>query len=501
MYRTVWTILFAWMVFTSAGAAIVYADSADDVRAAFAALDKDDWATAERFCSAAIKAGDLRGEPLAAAHFACGIARWGQGRRDEALRDFTEAVNHTERGTERWAIIMRTRLSLYLAMERWKDAATDFLTLAQARPEGARLVDYDHVSRIVWRLIDTDEGTTFDVLKAMRDIGYVADSPGENLDYTSLVYVRLLAQRGDHAAAIGELAKMVTADVLLEARIDRRYDALWNRPGFDSATDPKEIASREVVHTTQLLQRFPDVASVVTRHVSALRTVGEGAKAVDVARAALANPSLKTDEYDEDQAGKLWLRNELVYALRDLGRLDEMFAEMEPILKLDETKNGSMVSQLINFGAIMVELDRGADGVKTARRAWNTASTFGKMFIHMAEVCANATSDKPVAESALQLLRQGQAENYPAMTQALLCMDRIDEAAALVKTRLSLPGARADVLKAVQTYKFPPFVTPLRKKLMERYAAILARPDIQTEIKKHGRVESFPFISGYWGNL
>ena len=500
MVRMVWSaaaVLLAATMF----AAQVRAGSLDELKAAGTAFSQKDYDAAERNADAAIKADDPHGDQLATAYFLRGFARFYKGSTEDGAVDMTVALKHVAKGSNLWVSIVQIRMLAYLSLKRLSDAAGDFVALANERPEAARTLKYRHLSRMVWALERKDEAAAFDVLKAMRDIAYKPEGPGDNPDYMSQIFVRLLVQRGDDLVAMLELSKILTADMLVEIRTDRRYASLWTKKDFDVITDPKEIAKRELAYASELAQRHPNTASVMTRHVKALRAMGQSAKAVDVAREALANPELRADDGDSDVEAKLWLRNELVYALEDLNRLDEMFAEMQPILKLDESKNGAMVSQLINFGEIMVELDRGAEGIKTARRGWNTASPLGKMFIHMVEVCANATTDKPAAEKALELLRKQQSENYAAMTQALLCMDRTGEAAELVKKRLSLPAERGAVIAAVQKYNLPEFVTPMRRKLMERYAKIIARPDIQAALQKQGRIESFPFVAVYWGNL
>jgi tetratricopeptide (TPR) repeat protein len=298
-----------------------------------------------------------------------------------------------------------------------------------------------------------------------------------------------------------ELSKVKNADLLVKARSDRRFASLWTQKDFDDITNPHEIAARDLAHKAEMAKRFPNIAMVMMRYASALRAVGESEKAVAVAREALANPELTSTNKERELEDKLWLRNELVYALKDLGRTEEMFSEMQPILKLDETKSAAMVAQLINFGEIMSEFDRGAEGLKTAQRAWNIASPLGKMFVHMVDVCVNAETDKAAAEKALSLLRKEQSENYAAMTEALLCMDKTDDVAALLKKRLASPELRSAVLSAAQTYKQPTFVTPTRRKLMDRYAKVLARSDVQSAIKKYGRLETYPFVARYWGNF
>lgn len=477
------------------------AGTAEDIKAAKEAFARKDYAAAEQSVTSAINTGDLKREEKAAAYYLRGFARAATQKLDAAADDFTEAMKNTERGNAGWAVALQARLMAYADLQKHSDAAADFVALAKDRPDSARAVRYRLIVRLVWDLKSKDENAAFNVLKSMRDISYVPEEPGQNADYLTQIFVRLLVTRGEHLVAMMELSKMKTADLLVEARVDRSYASLWAKEGFDAVTDPKEIAGRELTFVADLAKKYPSLATVMTRYVRALRKVGDSAKAVEVAREALANPELSSVHADRVVEDKLWLRNELVYALKDLGRTDEALAEMQPVLKLDEARSGFMVGQLVNFGQIMLEFGRAEEGMKTARRGWNLASPMGQQFISMIEVCGNATTDKRAAENALALLRKRQSENYAAMSAALLCMDRTHEVAELLKKRLSQPAHRGEVLTAIQSYQTPAFVTPLRRTLTERYAKVVDRPDVQAAIKKHGRIEQFPFHSIYWGSF
>lgn len=498
MKSIVWAAVLMFAMLTLASAPIAHAGSMDDLQAARAALQKDDWSGAERKADAAIKAGDLRGNQLAWAYYLRGLARWNQDRPQEAADDMTEGLKHVDKEHDLWADILGVRMSIFGEMEKWRESAADFMSVARARPAAAKTVDFSFLSRLIWNLEDIDETTTFDILRTVRFIGYVPSNPGDSMDYLIGLYARLLVQRGDTQGAVAELTNVTTAGVLIEARVDRRYASIWTMPAFQAATDPSSLARRQLDGVERRRQLASNVAGLIRQHVTALREAGQFEKAITIARESLRNPAaLKTD----GEGDLLWLRNELVYALHDLGRTNEMFAEMEVVLKIDPAKNGYVVNQLINFAEIMAEHGRAAEAVQTARRAWDASSPYGKHFIQMVEVCAYADAEKPRAEATLAAMTKAEGENHAARMAALLCLDRSDDAATLMKQRLSKPGARDEVLLAVQNYQPPPFQSPMRRRLMERYRAIVARPDVRQEIEKFGRIETFPMFSAYWGSL
>lgn len=498
-------LTFVFVVVTAAFlSTLALAAGIDDLRAAAQAADKGDWTECERRADAAINSGDLRDSAVGYAYYLRGLGRWlkKDANFERALDDLTAALRHLDHGSELWAEVLSNRIYLQMNLGRWVEAANDFLTLAKVVPAAARSVRFRPLSRILWKLEDKDEAKTLEVLRAMRAINYEPKGPGDDMDGIVAIYVRLLVKAGETATAVQELARIVDTGALVQARVDRRYQALWSMPAFEAATNPAEIAKRQVVSWEGRYQKSPNFTPVVTRYVVALRIAGEFEKAVSVARLALGDVSkLKTDGDGDGDGDVLWLRNELVYALKDLGRTDEMFAEMEPVFQIDPDENGHVVSQLINFGELMMEMGRGDDAVKTSKRAWEQASVFGRMFIQAIEVCAKATSDRRGSERVLVELRKSEAENYGAVSQALLCLEKTDEAAELVKKRLSAPASRGDIITAAQNYEAAPFVTPIRRQLLERFKVVLARPDVRSEFDKHGRIETFPFKSEYWGNL
>lgn len=498
MKSIVWAAVLMFAMLTLASAPIAHAGSIEDLQAARAALQKHDWSAAERNADAAIKAGDLRGNQLAWAYYLRGVARWGQDRRQEAADDMTEALKHVDKEHDFWADILGVRMTIFGEMEKWRESAADFMSVAKARPAAAKTVDFSFLARLIWNLEDIDEAATFEILRTVRFIGYTPSNPGDNMDYLIGLYVRLLVQRGDTQGAVAELTNVTTAGVLIEARVDRRYASIWTMPAFQAATDPSTLARRQLDGVERRRQQASNVAGLITQHVSALREAGQFEKAITIAREALQNPAALKAEGDGDL---LWLRNELVYALHDVGRTNEMFAEMDVVLKLDPAKDGNVVNQLINFAEIMAEHGRAADAVQTARRAWDASSPYGRLFIQMVEVCAYADTDKPRADATLATMTKAEGENHAARMAALLCLDRSDAAATLMKQRLAKPDARDAVLLAVQNYQPPPFQSPMRKRLMDRFRVVVGRPEVRKEIEKFGRIETFPIFSGYWGTL
>lgn len=492
-----WMLIVLMVALASAGPAS--ANGQDDLKAAVDALTAKDWPSAGSRSDSAIKSGELKGEQLGLAHFVRGLARWNDAKLEDALEDFGATTRLVPPSSRLWVGAIGSRIFVQISLKRWQAAAADFATFAKTRPTDAKEFEFGSLARLAWTLIEQDERSALDLLRTLKAIGYQPKSPGDSMDGLYGAYARLLVQNGETTEAMAELAKINDADTLIAARVDRRLSKLWSQPAFEEATRPGDIAKRELDEWEKRYRIYPKVTKVIVHYVTALRQVGAHEKAIAVARESLSRASELQSEPDDGD--ELWLRNELVYALKSVGKIDEMLAEMAPVLAIDPAKDGNVVSQLINFGQILMELGRSTEGVEMSKRAWAYSSQLGKMFIQGVEVCAIAASSKADAERTLAEMRKTEKENYAAVTQALLCLDRSDDVATLLKKRLSKSESRSGVLTAAQIYTAPPFVTPVRKTLNERYQAVLARPDVRKKIEEHGRIETFPFIASYWGNL
>jgi hypothetical protein len=122
------------------------------------------------------------------------------------------------------------------------------------------------------------------------------------------------------------------------------------------------------------------------------------------------------------------------------------------------------------------------------------------MFSATIRVCAAAElgNDTLVAVE-LNFLRSNAAENYAALQQALVCAERLDEAAALYVRRLSDPNARADALLALQDWAPDPAGLRFRDKMYERLQRIQSRAEVQAALAAVGRSREIPLSLAYWG--
>jgi hypothetical protein len=123
------------------------------------------------------------------------------------------------------------------------------------------------------------------------------------------------------------------------------------------------------------------------------------------------------------------------------------------------------------------------------------------MWIWEGAACGSALAgDSAAAARWLEKVRAGSKDNEAAHTRALLCLDRLDEAEALLLKRLAGDDPE-EVLRKVQDYRLGPGLTATQKLIDDRFRAVVARPAVQAAIAKVGRTLSLPLSKTYWGDV
>jgi hypothetical protein len=160
----------------------------------------------------------------------------------------------------------------------------------------------------------------------------------------------------------------------------------------------------------------------------------------------------------------------------------------------------------INHGAsVLPDAGRHAEAVEWATRLDRErpkyASTFGRMWIWSSIVC-NLAAQKKDGEAApwLEKIKALSSDNRRAHLQALICLDRTEEAERLMIARLSEPDPSLAVI-AMQDWERTPPESPFTLRLRERWDRLRNRPAVREAFDKVGRRLSLPLARSYWGDF
>jgi len=222
-----------------------------------------------------------------------------------------------------------------------------------------------------------------------------------------------------------------------------------------------------------------------------LRDVGRSQEALAeierVLPAAQAPPP--ANNFDDLQDELSWLLNAKADLLYDLGRNDEartMFSSSVTV----NLKGEVNANQAVAFAAMLNAEGRGGDALQVLRTL-SRLSIYGDMLEQSERACAaDQTHDQRTRDEALAALRAHETANPGALSHALLCVNDLDGAAALMIRRLSNPVEREQALLALQRYhRVETRRMPMEVVELQRLAQIRDRADIRTAVASVGRIE------------
>ena len=307
----------------------------------------------------------------------------------------------------------------------------------------------------VWaafRSFDNDRRKRARLADALLSIGWPDDRQRAATDSLRLMMVEDRLAANDVAGASGYARLIISPDTLLRLSILRRYDALF--AGAEDRIGRFRYALDEYDRETAVaLAAAPQDHRVVLDRAQFLRGVGREEEALAVLAPFTRDVTATVAASDNG----MWLVNEAGYSLLDLTRDEEAIALLRRLFGLPLADSPGLVGPAINHGVVLFEAGRYADALAYARELEPLvspyANDFGKLWVASNIVCSLARLDR-AAEAGpwLTRLREGVETNGGALTRALLCLDSLDEAEAVVIRRLQAEDPEI-VLLGLQDYQ------------------------------------------------
>jgi tetratricopeptide (TPR) repeat protein len=303
--------------------------------------------------------------------------------------------------------------------------------------------------------------------------------------------VLLLLEQHRLAEAVDVSTHITEEYAVISMRADRRFDAVvaaapahfdvdaafkHNLQAFQSAAQqaPQSLAPQQAV-ADLLLEQQHDAASLA------------------VADGMLAEIRSNSDpkQWYEDYAEQyVWILDNRSRALRRLGRWDEAVDQLKEA-SFVLNKSGENVSQVINLGELYCDLGRPIEAREALKRLGVKISAYGLM--QEASVRLDAAvqlDDTEQTAKWLGFIRDHRVDAPRTYQSALLLVNDSDTAAMWLIERLQDPDLRSTTLLSIQDYAVSA-LTPRQAELRKRTRALIARPDVQVEIQKVGRIEKY----------
>jgi beta-barrel assembly-enhancing protease len=452
-------------------------------------ISKQDWKAAMPLMKAAIESPAFDDLPVERRHAlltsASGVAL--------ELNDNKPAQSYSKRATvmpDATPTDWQVRFYASFGMADMTDAAVALTQIAKQTPkELADIKDANVIFRILGELKKSPTPQYFDLLEALYNAHWQIDGLFEP---SSLWrdYALALLERGRRAEASRVTSRVKQPSVLISMRVDKRFDQIVKSSpelfNIDKAVETDIADLREIVRQSpRALQSVIELTYALLK----ARRYDEVLALTGVVMQKVNDRSSGKSAYDDVNDDLIWILNNRAIALGGLGRRDEELALLIRAARRPEHGEPN-VSQAINLGEFYCELGRAKDALFAIVDAEDT-SPYGRLQVENVNLCAALQlGDKDAATSALDYIKDHQADSPRTYQSALIAAADLDSAAAVLIRRLNDPLTRADALTEVQNYVDPADLSwPVKSK--ERFRAVVIRNDVQKTINKVGRIESF----------
>jgi hypothetical protein len=406
--------------------------------------------------------------------------------RMERIPEARKAIETAVASSPAPSMLLLRQLFLLRAFGGDPPGAADTLQLiAVSDPKGLNTLPTEVVSEVL-RAIKPDQNRAFETDYSLVVGGWSpADATVGDLDWIRLRLVQELIKRDRVDDARAMVETVLNPVILVRLGIDRRFAALW--PTIEARLGPgADIADAAFVGAAKA--RFDMTpASLVARlgYAEALNVASREPEAM-----AIADVAKTPAELAALQDREIWLVNLHAALLGDAGRIDEALARLAAINATPVNGRNSIVATMINEALFAASVKRPDATLQAVERAEQRVgpNEFGKLFLASARACAfqqlGRKSDAVVAAAPLIASPKGNPDAY---LSAMICLGRMDEAAAAVIARLADPELRTEMI-----FELQPFLINDATKLRDAdqragLRALKARPDVKAAYLKAGR--------------
>ncbi|MBI3438679.1 MAG: hypothetical protein HY054_08545 [Proteobacteria bacterium] len=390
------------------------------------------------------------------------------------------------------------KVRLILGMSSDNDALTvqAFFDLAQTSPKDFAALE----SFNAWGAIRAAENISggSDIALQMHNLlvsAHYTPNDASFDDFFRLDHARLLLLHNQVAQARARLDGVVDPQAILTIRINKIYDPLRSDSAFERHLDVESVANESIARARRAVADHPRQLSAVVGLARALRDVGRSREALDVIERVLpaARAEQAAQSFDDLEEQLQWLLNEKADLLYDLGRNDEARSIYLESVSANGG-GGSNANQAVEFAGLLNAEGRATDALQVLQTLLPHLNSYGELLRQSERACAAEQLHDPATQNAaLAILRAHEMDNPGALAHALLCMNDIDGAAALMIRRLANPVERERAILALQPFRhLETRHLPLEAVELQRLAQVRARPDVQAALSAVGRIEQSP---------
>jgi beta-barrel assembly-enhancing protease len=387
--------------------------------------------------------------------------------------------------------LWQLRLWSAALMKDDEDAALSLTTIAKRWPASLATLSDNYLQNLPRRVHGK---TRFDLLQAMYGAQWAPNNKFQDPSPMWFLLVTALVDDGDlkEATAVSHLVE--NGATLVQMRADKRFDPI-TRAEPDRFDVIKAVEARQA-KLRALSTAAPGSLEGVDDLAAFLLTTGKPSDAAAMLDDAIAKSHTDPGEkpYFQDADDLLAHTYELkAEALQRLGRTEDALKTQQRAAAHPE-HGGVNVDQTLDLALQLDDLGRPREALE-AVQDFDPAhvSSFGLMVWQEVRSCAYAQlDDQANLAKSIAYLKAHAADSPSAYRFALACAGDVDAYAKTLVADLENPDTRADALFNLQEFKDSPSQGPWDDTTTKRTKTAVARPEVQAEIKKVGRVETYP---------
>lgn len=342
--------------------------------------------------------------------------------------------------------------------------------------------------------IKDDRVTYQKYLEALRTAKYVPEDDFSTSESLWFDLFAIYADRSEDAKAQALADALTEPYTIARRQIDKRYVRF--APKAEDAY-AKALAA-DIADAQAMVAKHPSKIEGVQSLANKLMNTNRLPEALKVIDEALTKADAAPKDkpaFEDLKDNHAWALSTRASILQLMGRNDDALAAQTKARDIAVATDENIFSHRVNLGSFLNELGKPADALTEVKDLFDdkTASEYGMMAAEEVRACAHAQlGDKTGLAKSLEFMRAHADDGETTLQSALLCANEIDEAAKRLITRLGDPLKRGPALLTLQTYLPKPQPSAWQKTISSRFAALLARPDVQAAITKYGSVRAYP---------
>lgn len=383
------------------------------------------------------------------------------------------------------------------------EAARLFLSLVDRQPKVVAGWDPEMISPFA-DYIEDDPDLSLKVAERLSTLEWTNDASRRAArNAWALSFGWQLADRGKLVEAGAAVEKADELYVMLMVAGDRRFAQVWDRYARENRFDWTALATARLDRATAEMAASPDSLRPADDMIAALRALGRLDEAIQVGEAFRAR--IQDGEAFEDldsQSGDVLVG--LGQALFEAGRYGEAEAVFSEAIRLGEPEDSGTVAvdERLAWAGRLLDLSRPREALAALEPIGETQVTpYGRLWVESQRACAQADIDPRAAAASIISLEKERQENPAALSQALICSNRLDEAATLMIERLRDPRHRSGALDPYWVTRGPAKIPAWLAEFERRRQRVLNNPAVLAALDVAGRKVEAPLAGDYWGGF